>query len=406
MATPPQHQPRHRRPPKVARRGAAVTPFVAMEVLAAANRRAADGHGVLHLEVGEPMAPPAAVVAAAHRALDQGALRYTEAFGLPALRARIARHYGAWYGVDLDPARVALTPGASGAFILAFLAAFEPGDRVAVAEPGYPAYRNTLAALGVEVVPLPVGPDTRFQPTVALLDAAARRGRLDGLVVASPANPTGTVLDRDELAAFASYCADAGVRLVADEIYHGITYGRRAASVLEVGGDGEGGAIVVNGFSKYFRMTGWRLGWLVLPPELAGPALRLAQNLFIAPPTLAQHAALAAFECDDELRAEVGRYRRNRDALLERLPAAGLTRLAPPDGAFYLYADVGHLTDDSGALCRRILEETGVALTPGVDVDPGRGGRHLRISFAGPSDEVMLGAERLAAWLEGARGGR
>ncbi|HET6519410.1 MAG TPA: aminotransferase class I/II-fold pyridoxal phosphate-dependent enzyme [Geminicoccaceae bacterium] len=397
MATRPL-PPRHRRP-KIAGRGA-VSPFVVMEVLAAANRRAAAGGEVLHLEVGEPMGPPAAVIEAAHRALDRAPLGYTEALGLRPLRERIARHYGEWYGLDLDPARVAVTLGASGAFILAFLAAFDPGDRVAVAEPGYPAYRNILRALGVEVVRLPVGPETRFQPTPAMLEAAAAAGgRLDGLVVASPANPTGTVLGRAELAALVDLCADRGMRLVADEIYHGITYDAPAAGVLAEGGDGEGGAIVVNSFSKYFRMTGWRLGWLVLPPELTGAVERLAQNLFISPPTLAQHAALAAFACDAELRAEVERYRRNRDLLLRRLPAAGLTRFAPADGAFYLYADVRHLTADSPALCRRLLDETGVAVTPGVDFDTGRGGGYVRLSFAGPTDEVATAADRLCARL-------
>jgi len=378
---------------KIADRGR-VPPFIVMDVLREANARAAAGHGVLHLEVGQPGAgAPAGVIAAAQRAMTAGPLGYSEALGVPALRRRIARHYAEAYGVELDPQRVVVTPGSSGAFILAFLAAFEAGDRVALAAPGYPAYRNILSALGLEVVEVPVGPAERFQPTPELLRAC---GRLDGVIVASPSNPTGTMLDRPALEALARYCSEAGVRLISDEIYHGITYDAPAVSALETGDE----AIVVNSFSKYYAMTGWRLGWLVLPPELVRPVECLAQNLFIAASTLSQEAALAAFDCGDELEGHVQVYARNRARLLAMLRDVGLDGdVAPPDGAFYLYLDVGRFTNDSPQLCRRLLQETGVALTPGLDFDPARGHRTLRISFAASEADVAEAADRLAAWF-------
>jgi aspartate/methionine/tyrosine aminotransferase len=380
---------------KTARRGN-VPPFIVMDVLAKANERQAQGHAVYHLEVGQPGTPaPAKVIEAARRALGSERLGYTEALGIPALRRRIAQHYREWYGVALDPARVVVTTGSSGAFLLGFLAAFDPGDRVALAAPGYPAYRNILGALGIEAVPLPVGANTRFQPTADLL--AALPGKLDGLIVASPSNPTGTMLDRAGLQALAEGCAARGVRLVSDEIYHGIVYGDQAHSALEFTRD----AIVVNSFSKYFSMTGWRLGWMVLPEDLARPVECLAQNLFISPPSLSQHAAVAAFDCADELGANVRRYADNRALLLELLPKAGFARIAPSDGAFYLYAEVGHLTPDSHAFCRRMLEETGVAATPGTDFDPERGHRFVRFSFAGTTADMKAAAERLIAWQGG-----
>ena len=285
-----------------------------------------------------------------------------------------------------------VTTGSSGAFILSFLAAFDAGSRVAITAPGYPAYRNILSALGIEVVEIEVGPASRFQPTPALLD---RAGRLDGLIVASPANPTGTMLSAADLAALAAHCADRAMRLVSDEIYHGITYAGPATTALSV----TDRAIVINSFSKYFSMTGWRLGWMVLPEELVRPVECLAQNLFISPPALSQVAAVEVFACRDELEANVRRYAANRAVLLEALPAAGLTRFAPPDGAFYLYVDVGHLTNDSAEFCRRVLAETGVAITPGIDFDPSRGARTLRISFAGSTETIAEAARRLRAWL-------
>jgi len=377
---------------KVARR-AAIPPFIAMEVLRAANARAAGGLGVYHLELGQPDTPaPAAVIEAAKRALDHDRLGYTEALGISPLRGAIARHYGQNYGLDIAPARVVVTTGSSGAFILGFLSAFEPGDRIALAAPGYPAYRNILLALDLRPVDIPVGPDTRFQPTAAMLEAAEP---LDGLILASPANPTGSMLRPSELESLVDYCRERGIRVVSDEIYHGIVYDGVAASAAAFGD----AAIVINSFSKYFSMTGWRLGWMVLPPDLVGAVDRLAQNLFISPPTLPQLAAVAVFDCKSELDAGVARYRRNRDLLLAELPKAGFRHFAPSDGAFYLYADVANMTNDSEAFCRRMLAETGVAVTPGTDFDSGRGHRSLRISFAGSTEDMAEAARRLIRWL-------
>ena len=377
---------------KIAKRGQ-VPPFIAMDVLRAANERAAAGGDVLHLEVGQPSTPaPAAVLAAAREALGRQTLGYTDALGLPALRAAIAAHYRESYGVALDPSRVVVTTGSSGAFLLAFLAAFEPGDRVALAAPAYPAYRNILTALDLVPIELTAGPEHRYQATLDLLRAQGQG--VDGLIVASPANPTGTMLAPDELAAIARYCRDMGIRLVSDEIYHGIVYSVTAATALSSGDE----AFVVNSFSKYFSMTGWRLGWMVAPPDLLRPLECLAQNLFISPPALSQHAALAAFGCRDELDANVARYARNRALLLDELPKAGFSRFAPADGAFYLYADVAHLTNDSPEFCRRMLRETGVACTPGTDFDPARGNATLRLSFAGTTETMAEAARRLKAW--------
>ena len=312
-----------------------VAPFIAMDVLARANGHAAAGRDVIHLEVGEPgSGAPAPVLAAAQRALEGGRIGYTEALGRPALRAAIAEHYRRSYDLALDPERVVVTVGASGAFVLGFLAMFDPGDRVIVPEPAFPAYKNILRALGIDVVRIGLDAASDFKPTVAMLQAVPPP--IHGLIVASPANPTGTMLDRSELAAIAAFCRARGIRLIADEIYHGITYDRPASTVLELDPD----AVVINGFSKYFCMTGWRLGWLIAPPDLVRPIELLAQNLFISPPALAQEAALAAFACRDELDARVETYRRSRAALLECLPQGGLDRFAPVDGAFYLYADV------------------------------------------------------------------
>jgi aspartate/methionine/tyrosine aminotransferase len=377
---------------KVSGRGR-IPPFIAMDVLRAANERQATGADVLHLELGQPStSAPARVIAAAEAALKNEPLGYTDALGIPPLREAIARHYRDHYGLELDPKRVIVTVGASGGFLLAFLAAFDAGDRVGMVAPGYPAYRNILRALDLEPVEIPAGPEERYQPTPALLQRVAKP--LDGLIVASPANPTGTMLSPDELASLARYCETQGIRLVSDEIYHGITYDRAEATVLA----SSDRAIVVNSFSKYFSMTGWRLGWLILPPELMRPVECLAQNLFISPPALSQHAAAVAFHCRDELDANVARYRDNRALLLEDLPKAGFDRLAPPDGAFYIYADVAHLTNDSVEFCRRILAETGVALTPGVDFDPARGSGTLRISFAGSTATIAEAARRLRVW--------
>ena len=377
---------------KVARRGA-VPPFIAMEVLRDANERAARGENILHLEVGQPStSAPRRVIEAAKRALDRDQLGYTEALGIPPLRQRIARHYGDMHGVGVDPARVVVTTGSSGAFLLSFLAAFDPGDRVALAAPGYPAYRNILTALGITPVNLLTDAETRFQPTPALLDRV--EGRLDGLIVASPSNPAGTMIDADSLRGLYDYCRARQVRLVSDEIYHGITYGMRPTTALALGDD----AIVINSFSKYFSMTGWRIGWMIAPTDLLRPIECLAQNLYISPPALAQIAASTAFDCGDELEANVRRYAENRALLLRQLPRAGFDRLAPADGAFYIYADVSRLTNDSDAFCRRMLAEAGVAATPGLDFDAERGNRFIRFSFAGSAADIATAAERLLEW--------
>ncbi len=377
---------------KVAQRGQ-IPPFYVMEVMKAAAARERIAGDVLHLEVGQPSTPaPAAVRAAAHKALDAARLGYTDATGLPELRERIAQHYGDCYGVTVSPDRIVVTMGASGGFVLAFLAAFDAGDRVAVTQPGYPCYRNTLEAFGVEAVPIPVGPETRFVPTSRLLDQA---GRLDGLVLASPANPTGTALTTDELSGLATYCRANGIRLIADEIYHGIEYGEQVPTALSVEPD----AVVLQSFSKYFSMTGWRLGWMVAPTELIQPVERLAQNLFISPPTLSQHAAIAAFDVTDELDVNVARYAENRRVLIDALGAVGLDHFASPDGAFYFYIDVSHLTDNSQDLCRIWLDDLGVACTPGIDFDPDLGHRYMRLSYSESTADIVEAAGRITAWV-------
>ena len=377
---------------KSSRRGA-VPPFIAMDVLRLANERAALGEAILHLELGQPSTPaPEGVRAAARRALAENALGYTETPGLPALRRAIAAEHERRYGAALDPARVIITTGASGGLMLAFLAGFDVGDRIALASPAYPAYRNMLTALGLVPVEIPVGPAEGHRLTVAGLRRCG--GRIDGLIIASPANPTGTMLAPAELAAIGGYCADAGIRLISDEIYHGITYGAAAATALAANDQ----AVIVNSFSKYFSMTGWRIGWLVVPEDMLGAVERLAQSLFIAPPSLAQHAALAAFDGRDELEANIARYAANRALLLEELPKAGIERFAPADGAFYLYADVSGLTNDSRDLCQRLLREIGVACTPGVDFDPAHGNTAIRLCFAGSTAAVAEAAQRLQRW--------
>ncbi len=364
-----------------------------MDVMTAAARREAERGDVLHLEVGQPSTPaPSLVRAAAERALRTEGLGYTLALGEVPLRRRIARYYRERHDVGVDVARIAVTVGSLGGFQLAFLAAFDAGDRVALASPCYPSYRNALEALGVTVVSVPCTAATHYHPTPELLEAA---GRIDGLVVASPSNPTGSILSRDRMRAIARWCDARGVRLVSDEIYHGITYGEPAASAAEFSTS----AIVVNSFSKYYSMTGWRLGWMIMPDELVRPTERLAQNLFICPPAPSQVAAVAAFDATAELDGHVERYRAARTVLLEALPRLGITEFAPPDGAFYVYADVGHLTSDSAAFCRRVLDETGIAVTPGIDFDRARGHTTLRLSYAAGPEVASAAMARLAAWL-------
>jgi len=376
----------------LSRRSGAVDPFIVMDVMAAAAEKEAAGDTVIHLEVGQPSTPaPKGALAAAHAALDSERIGYVAALGVPALRERIARHYREQYGSDISAERVVVTTGSSGGFPLAFLASFDAGDRIALAAPGYPAYRNILAALNLEAVDLPTSAADRFQPTVKALEKA---GPIAGLIVASPSNPTGTMVTRSELRTLADWCHAHAVRLISDEIYHGIVYEGEAASAVEVSDH----AIVVNSFSKYFSMTGWRVGWLVVPPELVRPIERLSQNFFISVPTLSQHAALAAFDCRDELDGHVRRYKANRDLLMAGLPGAGLDRLTPAQGAFYLYADVSHLTNDSRDFCKRMLAEAGVATTPGIDFDRARGTGTLRISFAGSTAEMEEAVRRLRKW--------
>ena len=373
---------------------AGIAPFFVMEMMRAAAEREATGGEVVHMEVGQPSTPaPAGARAAAKAAIDSDVLGYTSAVGIESLRRRLVQHYADWYGHMADADRLIVTQGASGAFTLAFLACFEAGDRVAVTAPGYPCYRNTLEALGIEAVEIAVTPESGFRLTTTMLEDA---GELDGLVVASPANPTGTMLRPGELNELARWCHTAGVRLISDEIYHGISYDTPAATAAA----SSPSAVVVNSFSKYFSMTGWRLGWLLLPPDLVSPVERLAQNATIAAATVSQHAALGGFDSIDELEANVARYRRNRQILLDGLPAAGIDRIAPPDGAFYIYANVDHLTDDSADLAATWLAELGIATTPGIDFDPAEGHRYIRFSFAGSNDDMIQTVERLTAWAK------
>ncbi|MFL6156869.1 MAG: aminotransferase class I/II-fold pyridoxal phosphate-dependent enzyme, partial [Marmoricola sp.] len=333
----------------------------------------------------------------AKRLLDADLLGYSVATGVPELRAAIAEHHRKSSGIDVGPEDVVVTTGSSGGFLLAFLAAFSPGDRVLMARPGYPCYRNVLTALGCEVVEIDCGPDTRFQPTVEKV--AAVQGPLAGLVIASPANPTGTMIPAVELAALAEWCEDNGVRLISDEIYHGITYGSgsETSSAWQTSRTG----VIFGSFSKYFSMTGWRLGWMVVPEDLRRPVDVLTGNFTICPPVLSQYAALAAFTpaAYEELDGHVARYAGNRAILLEGLPRLGIDRLAPADGAFYVYADIAHLTDDSYGWCQRLLAETGVAMAPGIDFDTRRGNEFVRLSFAGSATEIEVGLDRLSGWL-------
>ena len=377
---------------QVSRRGL-VPPFIAMDVLRAANERELAGGDVVHLELGQPgSSAPEPVLEAARRALTSERVGYTDALGIAPLRQAIAAHYRTQYGVAVDPAEVVVTTGSSAAFQLAFLAAFEPGARVALAVPGYPAYRNILTALDIEPVLMKVAENAHYQPTPELL---ADYGGLDGLIIASPANPTGTMIGVADLMRLAAYCRDFDIRLISDEIYHGITYETPAATARAYGGD----AVIVNSFSKYYCMTGWRLGWMLVPPDLARSVECLAQNFYISPPALSQFAAMPAFGCRAELDGHVARYRANRDLLIGALSAGGLTHFAPAEGAFYLYVDISSVTRDSEGFCRRLLIETGVAVTPGLDFDPIDGGRWVRFSFAGSTEDIGEAARRLAEWL-------
>lgn len=371
---------------------AQVDPFHAIAISRIAHDLAAEGRSIIHMEFGQPSTgAPAAAIAAAHRILDSDPMGYWES---TPLKQRIARHYRETYGVEIDPERILLTCGASPAFVLALSCLFAPGARVALARPGYVAYRNALKAMYLEPVEIGCGPEDRFQLTARAL--AALDPAPEGVIVASPANPTGTIIPPEELAAIAQVCRERDIRIVSDEIYHGLSYGAPASSMLEHAPD----ALVVNSFSKYYSMAGWRLGWVVVPPEAIPAARARMGNLFLTPPALAQHAALTAFDCREELDSHVGTYARNRDLLLDALPRFGLRRIAPPDGAFYIYADIGHLTDDSLAFCEALLRETGVATAPGLDFDPVDGRRFIRFSFAVSSALIEEAIARMAPWFE------
>ena len=370
---------------------AQIDPFHAIAIGVEAHRLEAQGRSILHMEFGQPSTgAPAAAIAEAHRVLDSDPMGYWES---PALKERIALLYRERYGVAVEAEQILLTCGASPGLVLALSCLFAPGARVATARPGYVAYRNTMRAMYLEPVEVDCGPAERYQISAAALEAMEPAP--DGVIIASPANPTGTIIPADEMARIAEVCARRGIRIVSDEIYHGLSYGEAAHSMLEFAPD----AVVVNSFSKYFSMAGWRLGWVVFPQALIEAARARMGNLFLTPPSLAQHAGLKAFDCLDELEGHVAAYRRNRELLLAALPALGLKEIAPPDGAFYIYADVGHLTDDSLGFCRRLLEETGVATAPGIDFDPVDGHRHIRISFAVSTDRVEEAIRRLVPWF-------
>jgi aspartate/methionine/tyrosine aminotransferase len=380
----------------VARRLERVAPFLAMHVLAAAAAKERRGDSVVHMEVGQPSAPaPRAAREAARAALETARIGYTEALGIAPLRERIARHYREAYGVAVAPERVIVTTGSSAGFVLAFLSLFDAGGRVAITAPGYPAYRNILEALDLAPVAIPL---TKAEGWIMTADAVARLHRdaaLSGVLAMSPANPSGTMIGPAALARLGKTCRALGLWLISDEIYHGLTYGAPAATALASDDD----AVVINSFSKYYCMTGWRIGWMVVPERLVRPIERLAQNLYISPPYLSQVAALAAFEAGEELEAVKAGYARNRAMLLEELPRIGLSEMHPVDGAFYIYADVARFTNDSIAFSKRMVEEAGVAATPGLDFDPVEGAHYLRFSFAGSEEECREAVRRLEDWL-------
>ena len=368
-----------------------VEPFRAITISRLAHQLKAEGRSVIHMEFGQPSTgAPAAAIARAHQVLDRDAMGYWES---PDLRGRIAALYDQRHGVAVDPDRVLLTCGASPALVLALSTRFRPGDRIALARPGYIAYRNTLRALHLEPVEIACGPETRFQLTAAQLEALDPAPA--GVIIASPANPTGTIIPDDELAAIAEVCRRRGVAIVSDEIYHGLSYVGPTATMLAFAPD----AMVINSFSKYWSMAGWRLGWLLVPEAMIEPARAYIGNMFLTPPSLSQHAGLVAMDAVDELEGHIQTYARNRQLMLDALPSLGLKRIAPPDGAFYIWADIGHLTDDSAAFCEELLRDTGVATAPGVDFDPVDGRRFIRFSFAVSTPEVEQALSRLRPWF-------
>lgn len=374
-----------------------VPPFMVMDVMAAAARIEAAGGHVVHMEVGQPAAgAPSTAIAAAHAALEAGRIDYTSALGIPSLRERIARHYRDAYGCAISPDRIVVTTGSSGGFILAFLSMFEPGDRVAVTVPGYPPYRHILTALGCEPVLIETTNETRHALTGEALLAAHRKAPLKGVLVGSPANPTGTMMSREALAGLMAAAEDAGIRFISDEIYHGLDYAFPAVTAAALSEH----ALVINSFSKYFCMTGWRVGWMVVPEILVRPIERLQQNLSISVPSLSQIAAEAAFDGAAEMEAIKHGYQENRRILIEGLPKAGLSKFLPADGAFYLYADVSGFTSDSFEFAKQMLEQARVAATPGLDFDPVHGRSFIRLSYARSPGEMREAVDRIAHWLK------
>ena len=377
---------------KVSNRGQ-ISPFIVMDVMQAAAERERQGNDVIHLEVGQPSTPaPSKVLTAAKSILDHDKIGYTVALGINPLRERISRHYQDHYALNLSPANVVITCGSSGGFLLAFLSAFDVGDRVAFVSPGYACYSNLLSAVGLEPVEILTGSENRFQPTPAQLEQLQKP--IDGLLIASPANPTGTMIGHCEMELLCRYCRNQGIRLISDEIYHGITYGNPAVSALVYTEE----AIIINSFSKYFSMTGWRLGWMIVPNNILRSVECLAQNIFISPQTLSQWAALSAFDCYEELEGHVKRYTKNREILLNELTEMGM-ELAPADGAFYVYADITKLTNDSKTFCNNLLQETGVATTCGIDFDPSRGHQAMRFSFCVQTEEILEAVKRMKPWV-------
>ena len=375
---------------------AEIQPFFAFEVSQIAHAMKAQGQSVIHMEFGQPSTgAPKAAIARAHQVLDADGMGYWVS---EPLKARLAQHYRDMYGLEIDPERFILTCGASPALVLALTSSFAPGARVALARPGYVAYRNTLKALHQVPVEVPCGEDVRYQLTAAALDALDPVP--DGVIVASPANPTGTIIAEAEMRAVAEVCRRKGIRIVSDEIYHGLSYAGPTPSMLEFAPD----AVVINSFSKYFSMVGWRLGWLVAPAARWAQVRAYMSNLFLTAPSLSQHAGLVAMDQRDELEGHVAVYAKNRELLLEALPGMGLRRIAPPDGAFYIYADIGHLTDDSLGFCKRMVRETGVAAAPGIDFDPVDGKHFIRFSFAVSTAEVEEAIKRLKVWFGGLAG--
>lgn len=386
--------------PQLSTRAGAVAPFIVMDVMSSAADIEAKGGTVIHMEVGQPSAPtPASIRAAVEAALGHGRIGYTQALGMPSLRQRIARHYLEHEGVVVSPERIVVTTGSSGGFVLAFLACFKPGARVAITAPGYPAYRNILLALGLEPVAISVGEETGHVLTAAQIEAAHGANPLDGVLVMSPSNPTGVVMSETALADVASACRKLKLWFISDEIYHGLTYDKPATTALKV----DPQAIIINSLSKYWCMTGWRVGWMVVPERMLRTVERLQQNLSISVPYLSQIAAEAAFDAGAECEAIKAGYAANRAYLIEALPRIGLGRFSPVDGAFYIYLDVSQHTNDAMAFCRRALEEAGVAITPGLDFDEARGHVTARLSFAGSLDECKEAVKRLDVWLNKGR---